>query len=99
MRNSDLWQAAGDSSKARSNSFHGQMQKNDGSGRAERDQDGARDFPWVFQAENHHRNREDGYRSWRDGEGIRRLPKGHHAVKEITGDVIHLQSKKVANLR
>src|SRR5258706_7921129 len=99
MRNSEFWQAAGDSPEARADGFDGQMQKQDGSGRAERDQDGARDFPGVLQTVNHRGNRKDGHGGWSYRKRISRLSKSPHAVKEITGGVIHLQTAEVANLR
>ena len=99
MRNGNSWQTAGDSPETRSDGFNGQMQKYNGRRSTKRDQDGARDFPRISQAENHHGNRKYGYGSCRHRERIPRPPKGHHAVKEIAGHVIHLQSKKIANLR
>src|SRR5260370_36019675 len=99
MWNRQFWQAAWDSPETRSNRFYGQMQKDNRSSCAEGDQDGARDFLCISQTENHQGDRKDGYSGCRHRERIPRLSKGHHAVKEITGDVIHLQAKEVADLR
>jgi len=52
-------QAAGNSPKARADGFYIKMQEQDGSGRAERDQDGPRDLPGVLQTVNHRRNRKE----------------------------------------
>src|SRR5713226_3356083 len=75
------------------------MQKYDGSGCAERDQDCAGNSLRKSQAKNHERNRKVGHGGRRHRKGVPRLPKGHHAVKEITGNVIHLQTEEVTDLR
>ena len=75
------------------------MEENDRGGRAEGDQDGARNLLGVLQAENHHRNGKNGNRGGRHGERVPRPGKRLHAVKEVAGNVIHLQAEEVADLR
>src|SRR5437867_11468313 len=96
--NDKSWKAFGNAAKARSDGFYVQMQKHDRGGRAEGDQNGARYLLCVFQAENHHRNREDGNRGRGHGEGIPGQRKRFHAMKKIARDVVHLEAEEVTNL-
>src|SRR5690349_23057663 len=99
LGNDKSWKAFGNAAKPRPNSFHVDVEEHHRGGRTEGDQNGAWYFLGVLEAENHYRNGKNRNRGRRHGEGAPCKCKRLHAMKKITGDVLHLQAKEVADLR
>ena len=85
--------------EARADRFDGQMQQNDGDGRAEGDDDRSRDALGKLETENHDGDGNDGESRRRHGDGVPCCAERFHAMEEVAGDMVHAQAKKIANLR
>src|SRR5216683_1377817 len=72
--------AAADAHEARSDRFDGYIQKRNGRGRTESNENCPGELFCIFQAENHHGDGKDGYKRRRDRNGVPRLPERFHPV-------------------
>src|SRR6266403_2129806 len=76
-----------------SDCLHRNMEQHDRGGRAECHQNRARNFLCELQAEKHDRDGKNGHGSCRHRKRVPCVGERHHAVKEIAGNVIHVQAE------
>src|SRR5437899_11985187 len=96
FRNGNRWEAFRDATKTRSDGFQAHVEENHRGGRAESDQDRARYFLGVLQAENHHPDRKDANGGGWHGVRLPTLGKRLDAMKQAAPDVLHPQTAEAA---
>src|SRR5262249_16388365 len=98
-RNRNVRQAAGDSAKARADSFYGQMETAYSTTTSKANGDCAGNLAGKFQAKNHDNQRYACQQSCLPVERGKRSAKCHHTAEKISGNRIETQAEEITDLR